>query len=63
MISLDLDDAIFERTAGATELLQALCQLGELGRRQGDALDQRHSFTLTSFGLTFDAHHAITGWT
>ena len=61
MVALDLDDALFDRTAGTAhrfELLAHRCQGSSI---HIEPFNQRDTFPFSALGLTGDSYVTITG--
>ena len=61
MIALNLDDARFDRTAGAATLLEGLGQRLEFIVDERHAVQRGHALALAAAGLAANAHHPVEG--
>jgi len=61
VLALDLDNAVFYRTSGAAEFLQARGKLFELGRGQWQSADHRHALAAAPGDLPTHAHARRAG--
>jgi hypothetical protein len=59
MVSLDFDNAVFDRSAGAAFLFQSRCKFLESGFIQSNSRNDRHSFSLSAFGFPADTDDAV----
>ena len=60
MVTLDFDDAVFNRAASAAPLLEFFAQCRQFNGAERYTGDQRHTFALAAFGIQPHAYRAVS---
>jgi hypothetical protein len=63
MIALDLDHVAAQRAARTAQTFELARELFQLGRRFGDANDQRDRLTPATFSIAHQPHESVLGKT
>ena len=62
VVALDLDDPLFDRTAGTAHRFELLAHQSQGSGINSEPFNQRDAFTFSTLGLTGDSNVTITGW-
>ena len=62
VVALDLDDPLFDRTAGTAHRFELLAHQSQGSCIHSESFNQRDAFTFSTLGLTGDLYVTITGW-